>query len=129
MSALCDQVNGRLTYIGKHGKPNDMDETFATIIHSAPKLDIQELLTVKAQLSMLMDEKFVNECRTNKDLINKTVAENIDFKKIEDGASGLRMINLADERNIQNKPIVDVARTSCISLQISRSTQTSKSSF
>jgi hypothetical protein len=106
---MCDQVNGRLTYIGKYGKPNDMDETFATIIHAAPKLDVEELLKVKAQLSMLMDEKFVNECRTNKDLINKTVAENIDFKKIEDGASGLRMINLADERNIQYKPSMDVA--------------------
>jgi len=106
---MCDQVNGRLAYIAKYGKPNDMDETFATIIHAAPKLDVQELLQVKGQLSLLMDEKFVAECHHNKDLLNKVVAENIDFKKIEDGASGLRMINLANERNIQYKPSMDVA--------------------
>ena len=97
---MCDQVNGRLTYIAKYGKPSDMDETFATIIHASPKLDIQEMHTVKTQLSMLMDEKFVAECRTNKDLINKVVADNIDFKKPEEGAIGLRLINLASERNI-----------------------------
>ena len=34
---MCDQVNGRLTYIAKNGKPSDMDETFATLIHAAPK--------------------------------------------------------------------------------------------
>ena len=86
-----------------------MDETFATIIHAAPKMQVQELNTVKTNLACLMDEKFVKECSHNKDLLNKVVADNIDFKKPEDGAIGLRMINLAAERNIQYTPSIEIA--------------------
>ena len=47
VSTMCDQVNGRLTQIQKFGPPMDMNQTFATIIHAAPKLDIEELLNVR----------------------------------------------------------------------------------
>lgn len=51
-------------------------------------------------MALLLDESFVKECNTNPDLINKVVRENIDFKKPEDGEIGLRMVNLAKERNV-----------------------------
>jgi hypothetical protein len=38
ISSMCDQVNGRLTYIEKFGAPEDMKTTFATLIHAAPKM-------------------------------------------------------------------------------------------
>lgn len=71
---MCDQVQGRLTYIEKYGAPKDMNETFATIIYAAPMLDIKEIMEVAKQLSTVLDEKFVKECRHNKDLINSLVA-------------------------------------------------------
>ena len=77
-----------------------MDETFATIIFAAPFMDVKELQVVASELKLLMDEKFVKEIRTNLDLSNKIVTQNIQFRKIEEGESGLRMINLANERNI-----------------------------
>jgi hypothetical protein len=86
-----------------------MDETFATIIHAAPKLDVKELLIVRQNLATLMDEKFVKECGHNKDLLNKIVADNIDFAKPEDGAIGLRLINLCSERNIQYTPSMEIS--------------------
>lgn len=53
----------------------DMNQTFATIIHCAPKLDIDELLQVRKQLSAVLDDKFVQECDHNKDMINPVVSE------------------------------------------------------
>lgn len=37
-STMCDQVKGRTEYIKKFGAPQDMTQTFATLIHVAPKL-------------------------------------------------------------------------------------------
>ena len=59
-----------------------MNQTFATIIHSAPKLDVKELLEVRKALSKVLAPEFVKECDTNYDLINPVVAQNIDFKKL-----------------------------------------------
>jgi hypothetical protein len=50
ISSMCDQVNGRLAYIEKFGAPDDMKTTFATIIHAAPKLDCEELMSVRKVL-------------------------------------------------------------------------------
>lgn len=75
--------------------PKDMNETFATIIYSAPMLDVKEIMEVAKQLSCVLDEKFVKECQHNKDLINSLVAANIEFKKPEDGEIGLRLAQLA----------------------------------
>jgi len=85
-----------------------MNETFATIIHAAPKMDVKELEEVKTELATLFDKDFVKECKTNKDLINKVVRENIDPRKPEEGEVGLRMYNLAQERNINYKPSNEV---------------------
>ena len=51
-----------------------MNQTFATIIHCAPKLDCQELMDVRKQLSAILDDKFVRECDTNYDLLNPVVS-------------------------------------------------------
>ena len=88
---MCGQVNGRLTYIDKYGAPKDMNEMFATLIHAAPKINVQELMAVSNSLTKILDEAFVKEARTNMDMINKVVADNIDFKKPEDGEIGLRL--------------------------------------
>ena len=50
VSSMCDQVNGRLGYIEKFGAPDDMKTTFATLIHAAPKLDVDELMQVRKVL-------------------------------------------------------------------------------
>ena len=51
-----------------------MNETFATLIHAAPKFDIKELMSVRKMLSAILDDKFVKECDTNYDLINPVVS-------------------------------------------------------
>jgi len=81
-----------------------MNETFATIIYSAPKMDVEELMKVRSQLSSVLDEKFVHEIPKNPDLVNRVIRENIDFKKPTDGEIGLRLFNLAKERNVNYTP-------------------------
>ena len=81
-----------------------MNNTFATIIHAAPKLDVKELIEVRKILAKILDPEFVRECDRNYDLVNSVVANNIDFKKPEDGEVVLRMVNLAKERNIEYMP-------------------------
>ena len=56
-----------------------MNTTFATLIHSAPKLDIKELIEVRKQLSAVLDDKFVKECDYNYDLINPVVSAALAF--------------------------------------------------
>ena len=73
VSTMCDQLNGRLTQIAKFGPPKDMNATFATVIHAAPKLEVDELLEVRKQLASLLEPEFVKECDTNYDLLNPVV--------------------------------------------------------
>lgn len=47
---------------------------------------------MRKQLSAVLDDKFVQECDHNKDMINPVVAENIDFKKPEEGEVILRLV-------------------------------------
>lgn len=86
-----------------------MDTIFATIIHTAPKLDINELLEVRKQLSANLATEFVKECDVNYDLIHPVVAKNIDFRKLEDGEKVLRMVNLAKEMKIDYTPTREAA--------------------
>jgi len=71
---MCDQVNGRLQSIKKFGAPKDMNTSFATIIHAAPKLEVKELIEVRKQLSAILSPEFVRECDKNYDLINPVVS-------------------------------------------------------
>ena len=51
-----------------------MNTSFATIIHSAPKLDVEELMKVRKMLGAILSPEFVRECDTNYDLINPVVS-------------------------------------------------------
>jgi len=99
-STMCDQVNGRIEYISKFGAPPDMTQTFATIIHVAPKLNVDELMTVREQLDRLLGKEFTMQADEDYKFINPMVADNIDFKKPLDGHVIYRMRQLAKERNI-----------------------------
>jgi hypothetical protein len=81
-----------------------MNQTFATLIHCAPKLDCTELTAVVNQLSGTLDQKFVKECHVNYDLLNPVVAANVDYKTIEQGQVIYRLVTLAKERNIAYTP-------------------------
>ena len=74
VSTMCDQINGRLTQIAKFGPPKDMNTTFATVIHCAPKLDVDELIQVRKQIGSLLEPEFVKECDSNYDLLNPVVS-------------------------------------------------------
>ena len=54
--------------------PKDMNQTFATIIHAAPKLDVKELIAVRQQLAKVLAPEFVRESDVNYDLINPVVS-------------------------------------------------------
>lgn len=77
-----------------------MTQTFATLIHIAPKLQVEELMEVRKNLIGLLGKEFVAQADESKELINPLVAENIDFKKPMDGEIIYRMKELAQERNI-----------------------------
>ena len=81
-----------------------MNATFATVIHAAPKLEVDELLEVRKQLACLLEPEFVKECDSNYDLLNPVVrkillylialvkvAKNIDFKTPEEGEVIMRL--------------------------------------
>lgn len=51
-----------------------MNTTFATVIHCAPKLDVDELLQVRKQIGSLLEPEFVKECDSNYDLLNPVVS-------------------------------------------------------
>jgi len=67
-------------------------------------MEVKELLEVRKSLASVLQPEFVKEADKNKDIINKVVADNIDYKKPEDGEVVLRMVQLAKERNIQYQP-------------------------
>ena len=85
-----------------------MNQTFATVIHVAPKLGVEELEVVRKQLVALLGEEFALQADEDKTMINPVVAENIDIQKIEDGQTIYRLRQLAKERNIQYEPSYDM---------------------
>lgn len=105
---MCDQIKGRLDYIEKFGAPPDMTQTFATLIHMAPKLSVEELMEVRKQLTNLLGKEFALQADEDKSIINPLVAENLDFYKPNDGHVIYRMRQLAKERNIQYEPSYDM---------------------
>ena len=108
-STMCDQIKGRLDAISKFGPSKDMTQTFATVIHVAPKLGVEELMQLRAQLECLLGKEFVLQAQEDKSVINPVVAEHIDFKIPEDGEVVYRMLQLAKERNIDYTPSHDMS--------------------
>jgi hypothetical protein len=56
-----------------------MTQTFATLIHMGPKLNVDELEAVRKQLTILMGKEFALQACEDKSIINPMVAEKIDF--------------------------------------------------
>jgi len=54
-----------------------MNATFATIIHAAPKLDVDELVEVRKSMLTLFEKDFAHECDTNYGLLNPVVSLSI----------------------------------------------------
>jgi vacuolar protein sorting-associated protein IST1 len=104
ISILCDQLNGRLKTIDKFGPPKDMDQNFRTLIYAAPRMEIDELLQVRRQLGKLLGKDFVLAADTDEQAINKVVAANINIRIPEDGEKIKRLVEIAQERNIDYKP-------------------------
>jgi hypothetical protein len=48
-----------LKTIAKFGAPKDMDQTFRTLIYAAPRMEIEELLKVRAELGKILGKDFV----------------------------------------------------------------------
>ena len=105
---MCDQIKGRLDYIEKFGAPPDMTQTFATLIHMAPKLGVDELMEVRKQLTNLLGKEFALQADEDKSIINPLVAENLDFYKPNYGHVIYRMRLLAKERNFKYEPSYDM---------------------
>jgi F0F1-type ATP synthase delta subunit len=62
-----------------------MSQTFATVIHAAPKLNVEELMLVRKQLGAVLGKEFVLQSDEDKSIINPVVAANIDFRKPMEG--------------------------------------------
>lgn len=104
---MCDQIAGRLDYIAKFGAPPDMSQTFATVIHVAPKLAVEELMEVRKQLVAILGKEFELQADEDKKILNPIVGDNIDFRKPMDGEIIYRLRQLAKERNINYTPSHD----------------------
>lgn len=48
-----------MNYIKKFGAPKDMNESISTLIHAAPKLEVEELEKVRKMLENVMGKEFV----------------------------------------------------------------------
>ena len=81
-----------------------MDITFHTIIHCAPKMEIDELAEVRKQLGKLLGKPFVQQSDSDYSCINQVVAKNIDIRVPEEGEVIKRMVELAKEKNIDYVP-------------------------
>mgnify|MGYP006104526791 CR=1 FL=1 len=68
-----------------------MTQTFATLIHLAPKLEVEELTKVRKQLVALLGKEFALRSDADKNYINPLIAEKIDYIKPDDGHVVYRM--------------------------------------
>ena len=81
-----------------------MDQTFHTLIHAGAKTEIEELAGVRKELGKLLGKEFVNQSDADYSCLHKVIAENIDIKIPEQGEVIKRLIELAQERNINYIP-------------------------
>mmetsp|Transcript_16001 Transcript_16001/g.24812 ORF Transcript_16001/g.24812 Transcript_16001/m.24812 type:complete len:170 (+) Transcript_16001:1-510(+) len=92
MAILIDQFKGRLASIEKFGVQADIEETLATIVYAAPKMEVEELMKVREQIHGLKGKDWIKEVDEGKIPINGNVAANVDFIKRAMGESTLRMV-------------------------------------
>lgn len=82
-----------------------MKQTFATLTHAAPKLNVLELKLIRLQLIGLkgLGNEFAVQADQGND-VHPAVVKNIDPKKREAGEIIFRLRQLAKERNINYTP-------------------------
>ena len=68
------------------------------------KSEIDELAGVRHELQRLLGKEYVHQSDTDYSSINKVVAENVDIKIPEEGQVIKRLVELAQERNINYIP-------------------------
>ena len=81
-----------------------MDQTFHTLIHVGAKTEIEELVGVRKQLGGMLGKDFVKQSDSDYSTLNKVVAEKIDIKIPAEGEVIKRLVELAQERNINYVP-------------------------
>ena len=85
-----------------------MEQTLATLVHVAPKMDIEELSKVRQEILNLKGKEFGEEVDSNMEKINPFIADNIDFKNPEKGEVIFRMRQLAKENGIHYTPSMEM---------------------
>ena len=63
-------------------------------------MEINELAEIRTILAKMFGKDFVYQSDHDYSTLNKVVAENIDMKIPEEGEKILKLVNLAQERNI-----------------------------
>lgn len=81
-----------------------MDQTFHTLIHVGAKSEIDELAGLRKSLSTMLGKEFTLKSDTDYSCMNKVIAENIDLKIPSHGEVVKRLVELAQERNINYIP-------------------------
>jgi hypothetical protein len=81
-----------------------MEQTLHSLIYSAPRIDIDEMIQIRKMLEKLKGPEFVKESDTNPLLINKVIIENINLRIPEEGEKISKLIEIAKEKNINYQP-------------------------
>ena len=92
LSSYCDQLMGRCTYMEKFGVPKDMNQCFATVLYSSPRLECKELEVVRKQFTLLLDKQFIKEVDAEGSFVHPVVKANIDIYIKEQGAVCHRLV-------------------------------------
>jgi tRNA isopentenyl-2-thiomethyl-A-37 hydroxylase MiaE len=74
------------------------------LIYAAPRLEIEELTEVRKHLSGFLGKDFVAMSDTEPSCINKQILDNINLQIPEEGQKIKRLIEIAQERNINYIP-------------------------
>ena len=81
-----------------------MSQTFHTVIYAAPRLEIEELMKVRQYLCTFLGKDFVAMSDNEPTCINKQILDNINLQIPEEGQKIKRLVEIAQERNINYIP-------------------------
>lgn len=84
--------------------PADMYMTLYTLIYAADRAGVDELLTVREQLTHLCGEEFVRQSEKDDKCIHEVIKENINLIMPEEGRKVERILQIAKEEGIQYIP-------------------------
>ena len=112
---LCDQILERVPLLVKMGKydvikscyrsvPPDMFVTLHTLVYSADRANIAELVSVRQQIIALYGPEFAHATEADANNINETIRENINLIMPETGRKVERLIDIAKEFGVNYVP-------------------------